>query len=291
MVRKIPHIRMTVDIYKSGLPSCLAIGLFLQIAYLVHAASNRTRGAATGMFRQIGDWFRSAWRDWPVEWMLIVYPLIYTIVLVWTPRLFERHFLPVFACLWMSSGLGWVNGLRWLWQKFPKLPASSTAASVLAVAICASQLQRDFFHRSRDFANDHRARLAEWIRANVPPDAVIAQDRRVYLLQPDGSPRPELALPQQIISAGWLSEFGSLSELRKRGVTHVAMHKLDSGSFMEGGKFRKGAKKSFSGRDRPARHVFYREIEANSRRVWERDDGDDGAMNPGLLFYALDPKK
>jgi hypothetical protein len=223
--------------------------------------------------------------------MLIVYPLIYTVVLVWTPRLFERHFLPVFACLWASSGLGWVNGLRWLWQRFPKLPASSTAATILAIAICASQLQRTFFHRNRDFANDHRALLAEWIRANVPADAVIAQDRRVYLLQPDGSPRPELALSQRIVSAGWLSEFGSLAELRKRGVTHLAMHKLDSGSFMEGGKFRKGVKKSFSGRDRPARHTFYREIEANSRRVWEREDGDDGAMNPGLLFYALKEKK
>ena len=264
MVKKVPHIQQVIETYRSDLPIFVGIGVLLQIAHLVGRGGRRR----------------------PVEWMLVVYPLVFTVILAWSPRLFERHFLPVFICLWVSSGLGWVNAIRWIWQKFPRLPAWSIAVGTLAAVACAGRLPRNFFHRHHELGSDHRALLAEWIRENVPADAVIAQDRRVFLENPDGSPRPDLGLPQRIVTEGWLSDIGTLAELRKRGVTHVAMHMLDSGRFMHGGKLaEKPSPTGRDGRDSPDRRTFYSDLEAHAQRVWERKDGADGAMNPGLLFY------
>jgi hypothetical protein len=270
MVKKVPHIRQVVETYHTNLPFCLALGVLWQIIHL-SLVNGRRR---------------------VVEWMLLAYPLTFTVVLAWSPRLFERHFLPVFICLWASSALGWVNAARWLWQRFPRLPASATAGALVFVVICALRIEHDFFHRQRDLATDHRALMAAWIRDHVPAEAVIAQDRRVYLTKPDGSPRPELGLPQRIVTVGWLSDVGSYDELRKQGVSHVAMHKLDSGRYMPGGKFDEEALSTDRySRDSAARRAFYGDLKAHAQLLWEHGDGDDGAMNPALLFYALDPEK
>lgn len=294
MLKKIPHTQQVIDTYESGLPRWIAVGVFLQIAHLIWTTFFAARDFLSRSPNAM--WVKSpvpGGNKRPVEWMLVLYPLIFSVILAWSPRLFERHFLPVFVCLWTSSGLGWVNAMRWIWQKFPKLPGSAAIASVIVIAICAGRLQRAYFHRHKEFASDYRAELAAFIRANVPADAVIAQDRRVFLLQPDEkTPRPEFGLTQKVISSGWLSDFGSLAELRKQGVTHLAMHKLDSGGFMKDGRFtKKITKENSSNRDRPARRAFYKDIENHARRLWEHEDGDDGAMNPGLLFYALEPEK
>jgi hypothetical protein len=270
MVKKVPHIRQVIETYRGNLPLLVAFGAILQTVHLAYHDGRRR----------------------PVEWMLIVYPLVFTVILAWTPRLFERHFLPVFACLWVSAALGWINGVRWLVQRWPRCPIPAAGLALLVLTICALRLQLTFAHTHHDLGNDHRALLAAWIRDHVPADAVIAQDRRVYLTQPDGRPRPELGLPQRVVTVGWLSDLKTFDELKKQGVTHVAMHMLDSGRYMPGGKMAdKPAPLARDGRDSPARRAFYSDLEAHAHLVWEHRDGDDAAMNPALLFYALDPGK
>jgi hypothetical protein len=270
MMKKIPHTKDVLGYYRSNLPVLIVLGVFLQIAHLVCCDGRRR----------------------PVEWALLVYAALFTIVLAWTPRLFERHFLPVFVALWLSSALGWVNSARWLWQRFPRLPASITAATLAVVACGAWQFQDNFFDRLHRYTTDHRASLARWIRKNLPEDAVIAQDRRVFLARPDGSPRPDFALPQRIVTVDMLSDLREVKVLRKRGVTHVAMHRLDSGRFMPGGKLDKSAPTTTTGRNRPERQAFYSELKSHTHHLWggkddDKDDDEEG-NDSGLLLYALD---
>ena len=256
-MQTVPHIRAVIDQYRSGVPPFVALGAVLQIIHL-------------------------AWRNGrkrPVEWMLLIFPAVFTVVLAWTPRLFDRHFLPVFVCLWVSAGLGWVNAIGWLWQRFPRLPGSIPAATLSAVAVGLYLIHHPFTHLVRDLGDDHRADLAGWIRGHLPADAVIAQDDIVFLGD---------SLPQKVISKHWIADFESLGALRAAGVTHVAMHRMVSGRYMSGGKGLTGEK---DGRDKGGRREFYRNLEAHAHRVWEIRDGDDGALNPALLLYALDPEK
>jgi len=98
-------------------------------------------------------------------------------------------------------------------------------------------------------------------------------------------------LPQRIVTVGWLSDIWTFRALQKQGVTHVAMHKLDSGRSWRRQAGRRSTAVKDDLRDTSQRRAFYRDLDAHAHRLWELDDGDDGSMNPGLLFYAVDPEK
>ena len=172
-----------------------------------------------------------------------------------------------------------MNAIRWLWQRFPRLPVSSVAATIGVIALGAYLIHHPFTHLLRDLGDDHRRDLAEWIHAHLPHTAVIAEDEIVFLGD---------LLPQKVVSRHWLADFETLAAMRAAGVTHVAMHRMVSGRFMRGGKSDAGDK---DGSEKSGRREFYRELESHAQRVWEMKDGDDGALNPGLLLYALDAEK
>lgn len=96
-----------------------------------------------------------------------------------------------------------------------------------AVLVLCSQLP-NCLDTLRQFKNDSRSRLREWIARNVPAGAGVAQDPSVGLLRPG---RPLAARVVQ--TSGSVSELGELSKLPGQGISFIAVDDGDYGRYFD----------------------------------------------------------
>jgi hypothetical protein len=146
-------------------------------------------------------------------------PAVYLLLLSLSRFLLDRHLLPVTLGAYTMTGCA-VAQLSTLFKKPEMRWLATTALSVMLVSTSIAPA-RVIYHELKD---ETRLQLRAWIRNNLPPSAVIAQDRPAHLNIAD----PEFLatygrLPQRILTPRdlFVTDFGSLAELRTQGVTHV----------------------------------------------------------------------
>ncbi len=268
-IHEIPRIAQTWNALKETIPLAFA---FLIVAQIIHHLRS--------------------YRHEPVRWFLFLYPIIFVNILVWSPRLFTRHFLPIvtFACVLAGLAIPVVIGAILKKTRLPKALLLPLSLAVLAL-VYQQGSRKKLIQHYKAFENPTRETLIAKITSEIPEDAVIASDARVYLVDRNGNPREKQPVSQRVIVRTRLSEFGSVEALREMGVTHVAAHSIDSRALFDKDRKKKEPKDGQAdeeaiqkGKRNPA---FYRELKEHTKLLWHYNGKGNSYITPGLKFYEL----
>lgn len=221
------------------------------------------------------------------EILLIAFPFLFAVALSFSPKSNDRYFLPATAFFVLLAAMGAVDFARLFPRGAPRRWAASGAVAVLVLGQLPSWLRYE-----QAFQHDDHAALIEWLKKEVPPDAVIARDNRIQL--PDPQRKKHAArlgvVPQKVINrdaAGkpvrFAADIGTIEELKARGVTHVAISESDYGRFfLKGLKPQENAKTDFQ-----RRKTFYEQLWREERLVFDRERGTVIYLHPGIQVYRL----
>jgi hypothetical protein len=217
-----------------------------------------------------------------VEWLIIAFPFAYAFALSFSPKSNDRYFLPATGVLTLLAAFGVLDGARLLSRWMPL----RWATAALALALVASQLPK-WWRYDRAFQRDDNREFFDWVKTNLPPEAVIAKDSRVQLPSPKNTRVKDHfgVLPQTILADKFAADLGSIRELRKRGVTHVAVSESDYGRFfLRGLRPKKNEEEAFE-----RRKSFYKKLLRDGDLLQEWDRGTVLYLHPGLRLYTIPP--
>jgi hypothetical protein len=226
-----------------------------------------------------------SWRFWQrrreqdaLAWVLALFPLVLTVAFSFSPKTNDRYYLPLTATCYYLAALG-----------LCALAAKPRWAALALVAAIGLEIPRTL-DVLRAFQHDDRRELADYIAANLPPTARIAQDERVMLPSERNRKRGRIVLdlPQEIVSGpkSYAAELGDLETLRAAGFTHVAVTESNYGRyFLDSMRPKTGAEGEYT------RHrTFYERLFREGTLLFERPRGTVIYLHPGLRLYELGAK-
>ena len=266
LTRKVPHSAY-VDSLREHLPPAIAVLAGTYALILLATARRRT----------------------PPEWVTLLFPLAYLTMLSFSPKIADRYLLPVSTLLPLLGALGAAEVARFLDSPDSRL---RTALSILiATALFGWMIRGEwpaFKEAFGGFQHDDPTAVAEWIKANLPPDAVIAEDHRVNLsaTKADGL-STNARVPQKVLDASFAPDLGTFDELRAKGVTHVALCRQSYGRyFNDETKPQAGVKTGYD-----KRRDFYARVFSEGELLKEWKKGPIGYLQPGIKLYRIAPPK
>ncbi len=274
-------------------PAGFAGGFERELDFAVHGHKGITRAIPHGVY---GAVFREStnpaiwilliifalallarWRTArPVEWMLALFPLVFAIILSFSPKTHHRYFLPATGLLLVMAGAAIRIAPRVV-QTHWRLPSwASPLFMTLALAVTTGIQAPHYYAYFDGFSHDTRTQMADYIRANVAPDATIVADKRTNLR--------ELDLPNPIEGKLFAADVATLAELRARGITIIAIAKGDYGRF-----FRDKLKPTDAGAAEFARRkAFYDELFDNGTQLLELEPGTLQYLQPEIALWRID---
>lgn len=207
------------------------------------------------------------------EWTLLGIALVYFVAFSFTPKTSERYHLPIAMAVSYLAGAGVAGCAAWFARSRRILAAAITLAIATPLVWLETQKVRIV---SASLDKDDRAALIAWVEANVPADAVIAQDDSIKLEMASRRPGADGGgtLPQRILTKKSVAFLGTLEELRAKGVTHIAT------SNRMNLRYRLGDSGS-------AEEIFYRTLFKRGRKLWESPFGPAQYMQPGLTLFDI----
>lgn len=212
------------------------------------------------------------------EWLIIALPFVYTIILSFSPKANDRYFLPATAVFTLLAGLA-IMDLPRKWM----IPAA--ALLVAGQFPSWSKSRPGWLEYERAFQSDDTADMIEFLRKDVPANAVILKDNRIAL--PDPEKKKHAArlgvIPQKVIAEKYAADFAKFDELTGKGVTHVIVSEQDYGRyFRKSIKPQKGAESKFA-----ESRKFYERLRSEAKSLWSRDRGTVIYLHPGIEVYEL----
>ena len=135
-----------------------------------------------------------------------------------SPKIAERYLLPVSAMAPLLAALGAGEIGRWIGPS--NIPARAVLGSFVTTALLGGIAWSEVpaFRRTFDgFQHDDPTAVAEWIKANVPRDAIIAEDHRVNLSasKADGL-SSDARVPQRVLDKSFAPDLGTAVEAANR---------------------------------------------------------------------------
>jgi hypothetical protein len=180
------------------------------------------------------------------EWLFLAFPVLYLALLLSSPKVAENYLLPVSLGLCYPAGVGayalggWIvrlgtQGLRRAGGPVPGGKGVALAALALGLFLVLYHQVPRLRSRMAEFRTDDRRDLRDWIEKKLPAEAVILQDRTVNLPTPGWWRHQgvEEFLPQKIHARSFAADFGDYGTLRSKGVTHVAVSRMDYHRFLD----------------------------------------------------------
>ncbi len=216
----------------------------------------------------------------PAEWVLGATALLQFAIFSCVPKAAFRYHLPValaFVFLAVAGMSRWIEAL----SERPRLRR-------FGVPICAGLFAVAFFFQvrtlwvlDRSFLQDDRARLIDWIRSELPANAVLAADYAVNLPDPRQWPHAGLkALSQRLVTGKKeVSELGSVAELRAQGITHIAICGRTYGRYLDLARNvdpQTGQKR-----------MFYQTLLTRGKVLWSSPMGSVNYLQPGLQLVDI----
>jgi hypothetical protein len=132
--------------------------------------------------------------------------------------------------------------------------------------------------------------LIQWMRADLPANAIVAADAKTGLPDTDNKRKNRLgrtsAVPQKVMVSRLAADFGTLDQLRAMGVTHVAVSESSYGRFFRADLRAKDEKDSKFREDR----AFYEEL-LHGEPIFDRERGTIIYLHPGIRVYRIDQMK
>jgi len=218
------------------------------------------------------------------EHFALAFLVVYTAMILLTPKTADRYLLPYYALGTFFAGLGLGDAAHLVAKLGRGRRAARVATVVLALVVLIPAVRENFrFWRreARLFSNSGgRLELAEFIRSHLPPDAFVMYSTRVGLPDPayprqyPGTP----FLPQKVRFAPAFREFPTFAAMREAGVTHL---------ILTGKEEKEGREFGASRKDRE----FYRRVLGQSRTLWrQRSSAGRTAFPTELILLELPDK-
>jgi hypothetical protein len=137
----------------------------------------------------------------------------------------------------------------------------------------------------RAFQRDDTAELINFLRAEVPPDAVLLKDNRIALPDPEREKHAARVgvIPQKVVARRYAADFAPFDQLKERGITHVIVSETDYGKYFRRSLHpQQGAESKFA-----QSRQFYERLfrEGELLEEWER--GTVIYLHPGIRVYRL----
>ena len=219
------------------------------------------------------------WGGWTAitltRWHAVAFPFFYALMLSFSPKENDRYFLPATAMFTVLAALAVPDVTR----LFPRKWAAPLAAIVLVLSQLPSWLRYE-----RALQTDDSRDLQAWCRDQLPADAVIAKDSRIWLpdpKKPDGVAAD--AIPQKVIASKFAAGLGTNEQLLAQGITHVAVSESDYGRFfLKSLRPKKGEEAEFA-----RRKTFYERLFREGKMVFERERGTVLYLHPGIRVYQI----
>ncbi len=274
-----------------------------EMEYVVHGQRGMTRSVPHAQYWSVfldnttpaiwlllGVFLVARWRERRAvtlnEWLLIAFPFCYALALSFSPKSNDRYFLPASALFTLFAVLGVEDAAHFLAGKVSRRRVMCAGGALLVVFQITgwSSSRPGLWQYEEAFQHDDLKELIGWVKTELPPDAVIACDNRVGL---PGEKKKDAArrglVPQKILRGRFAADFGELSELRGKGITHVAVSESDYGKFfLESLRPQTGELPDFE-----RRKTFYEELFREGALLWERDRGTVIYLHPGIRVYRL----
>ncbi len=279
---------------------------FRSISHEVHAVASENRG----IIRKVphGEYLSMLRKDLPLpvallagfyalalvvtarrrtapEWVGVLLPLTYFAIISCSQKAAGRYLLPVSTLLPLLATLGAVEMARFIRAKdtrFPQVSGPLVFALLIGWIIWSekSPLRTNF----AGFQHDDPTAVAEWIKANLPPDAIIAEDHRVSLspVKADGL-STAARVPQKVLDASSAPDLGSVDELLAKGVTHIAVCRMSYSRYFNDEIEVQASSKT--GHDK--RRVFYERVFRQGTLLKEWPRGTISYLQPGIKLYRL----
>ncbi len=207
--------------------------------------------------------------------VLSIFPLVYVALLSFSPKTHHRYFLPLTFFFLLLAALA-----PFRFRVKQALPIGMLfLLAGLGISV-SKTLEYD-----RGFENDARQALITFLANNLPPNAIIAQDKRVGL-PVEGQDRFEdsgMTLPQKVVGKLFAADVGSVQELRNMGIRYVAVSDGDYGRFfLKTHKPRPEEAAEFA-----RRKAFYEEVFSTGKLLWESPGGRLQYLQPSIKLYEL----
>jgi hypothetical protein len=234
------------------------------------------------MWVALGIFLAARWRERRslrlIEWLIIVLPFAYSIALSFSPKTNDRYFLPATAIFTLFAALA-IADLPRKWA----IPAAILLFAAQFPSWSASRA--GWLGYDLAFQRDDNADLIDFLRTNVPADAVLLKENRIALPDPDRNKHSARAgvIPQKVIGRRYAADFASFDQLAAKGITHVIVSESDYGKFFLGSLHaQKGAETKFE-----TSREFYRRLFDEADRIWERERSTVIYLHPGIRVYRL----
>jgi hypothetical protein len=221
------------------------------------------------------------------ERALALFPLLYLALLQGSPIKAIRYLLPAVVVVHALAGLA-IAGLAARLGGAAPLRRAGAAALLLAPVLWVQG--RVVAAHLAEFAAESRTALYEWVRENVPPESVIAQDRYAGLPDPSElyTTPDQPYLPQLVLTRHYAVDEGTLEELRAAGVEYVAVCERITERFF-------GHPRRFGSEDARARferrRARYAELFERGTLVFEAGSSRiaGAPVNPVVRLYRIAP--
>lgn len=227
----------------------------------------------------------TARRRTPPEWINLLFPIAFLLMISSSPKVAERYLLPVSAMVPLLAALGAGEIGRFLGS--PAITSRNLLAQAVSAALLVWAIHGEWpaFHRLWDgFQHDDPTAVAQWVKTNVPRDAVVAEDHRVNLspTKSDG-PSSNARVPQKVLDASFAPDLGTLDELRKKGVGYVVVCRQNYGRYLNNEtKPQAGVKSSYD-----KRRDFYTRLDKEGTLLKEWPKGPISYLQPGIKLYRI----
>ncbi len=242
--------------------------------------------------------FRKAPPVWTIT--LFIFPWAYCGMLSFSSKAALHYLLPCQLFVQANAGLTLAalvgakrtdrllpigrGGLAFVW-----LIRTGAGAALLASILVP---EWKAFHLARlGFRQDNRLEMVQFIAAHVPPDSVIAHDKKAKL--PNDPRRPaedvySVKMPQEVRSVGglgFISDLGELDTLRDQmGITHLVVCETDFGRFFRGTKTSARVEVA---PDVARRRTFYARLFSEGELLLTLPRGINTNLSPELSLYRI----
>ena len=218
------------------------------------------------------------------ELLFLFLPVILGIALTYTPKGSARYFLPIGLMLLTSAAIALVSAVNALQLRSLSQRITSYLLGAAACVAIIFPLGKEYKIRHHAFASDYRKALAQYIRDNIPPTAIIAADQRAAMPSAD-DPRYagfQNLLPNKMLITRYTADLGTIDELLTKGVSYVVVASRDAN--------RLGNEENYSGADLkrlPERRAFYQDLTKRGTVLWQSKMGDNKYLNVSLILYQI----
>ena len=248
-------------------------GAFSKIA-VVFLALNALNLATTARRRSLADW------------LIFLFPFAFTAMLMASPRVSDRYFLPAAVLFNFNALAGVAMSAEWFTRAFGKFRCAGQCVLIaLALYVGWSGQFGRFRATAAEFKSDDRRELETWMNENLPAGARVVQDEAIHLPDPDDHKQEgmERAFKHTVTTREFVADLGTLAELRTQGVRYVATSPKKSRRYTDGAMMPSDAVKDEFER----RKAFYSALPQQAKLLKQWGIAEIDTLHPGIELYDI----